>query len=91
MESVFIHVTVVPTAMSSSPGTKALFPSDSAPTGIVTDDDGTPVVGVGDAVGGGGVGDEGAESPPQAIANIKNADMAARRIDNIRSSEHESE
>jgi hypothetical protein len=57
----------------------------------VTDEDGTPVVGVGDGVGDDGVGDDDAESPPQAIANIKVADMAARRIDNIRSSEHESE
>jgi hypothetical protein len=57
----------------------------------VTDEDGTPVVGVGDGVGDDGVGDDDAESPPQAIANIKVADMTARRIDNIRSSEHESE
>jgi hypothetical protein len=53
-------------------------------------DDGAPgdgvTVGVGD--GDGDAGDEGEEELPQAIANIKVADMAAKRIDNIRSSEH---
>ena len=59
MESVFIHVTVVPTAMFRSSGTKARFPSDAAPTGITTDDDGTPGAGVGDGIGDGAVeGDE---------------------------------
>jgi hypothetical protein len=38
-ESPFVQVTVVPTATVRSPGENALFPSDSAPTGIVTDDD----------------------------------------------------
>ena len=76
MESVFIHVTVVPTATFSSSGMKALLPSDSAPAGIATDDDGPPGVGVGDGVGDGETGvDE--ELPPQAIANIRIADTTA--------------
>jgi hypothetical protein len=52
-ESVFIQVTVVPTPTFSSSGMKALFPSTSAPTGMVTDADGTPGAGVGDGVGDG--------------------------------------
>jgi hypothetical protein len=57
-ESVFVHVTVVPTAMSSSSGTKALFPSDWAPTGIATVEDRPPGVGAGDGVGDDGTGDD---------------------------------
>jgi hypothetical protein len=85
VESVFVHVTVVPTATFSSAGMKALFPSDSAPTGIATDADITPGVGAGDGAGE-GVGDgegDGEELPPQAIATIKIADTRARRNDNI--------
>jgi hypothetical protein len=85
IESVFVHVTVVPTATFSSSGMKALFPSDSAPTGIATDDDETPGVGVGNGIGDGAVeGDE--EPPPQAIANIMIDRATARRNENIRSS-----
>jgi hypothetical protein len=58
-ESVFIHVTVVPTATFRSPGVKALFPNEEAPTGITTDDEGPPGVGVGD--GGEGDGDVGGD------------------------------
>jgi len=84
-ESVFIHVTVAPTATFKSSGVKARFPSVEAPTGIVTDDDGPPGVGTGDGVGEGEVGDD--ELPlPQAIANIKGADMTARRKKDIGSS-----
>jgi hypothetical protein len=56
MESVFIHVTVVPTATSSSSGMKARLPSDWAPAGIETDEDGPPGVGVGEGVGDGEAG-----------------------------------
>jgi len=56
VESVFLHVTVVPTATFNSPGENALLPSASAPTGIVTDEDGPPGAGVGDGVGDGDVG-----------------------------------
>ena len=52
-ESVFVHVTVVPAATSRLSGVKALFPSEAAPTGIATDDDVTPDVGVGDGIGDG--------------------------------------
>jgi hypothetical protein len=82
VESVFIHVTVVPTVILRSPGMKARFPSDEAPTGITTDDDGTTGVGVGDGVGDGEAGD-GEELPPQAIANTRIVEMTARRNDNI--------
>jgi hypothetical protein len=60
IESVFVHVTVVPTATSSSSGLKALFPRISAPAGIATEAD-APVgfgVGVGDGVGDGDAGDD---------------------------------
>jgi hypothetical protein len=50
-ESPFVHVTVVPTLTFSSSGEKARFPSDSAPTGIATDDDDPP--GDGEGVGDG--------------------------------------
>ena len=49
----FVHVTVVPTATLSSSGMNALFPSVEALTGIATDDDRPPGVGVGDGVGDG--------------------------------------
>ena len=58
-ESLFIHVTVVPTETSSSSGANALFPKDSAPTGIVTEDVGPTVEGDGVDEGEGAVdGDE---------------------------------
>ena len=49
-ESVFVHVTVVPSGTLSSSGANALLPSDSAPRGIETDDEG-PDVGEGTADG----------------------------------------
>ena len=55
--SVFIHVTVVPTCTARSPGTKALFPRNSAPTGITIDEDTATGGGVGAT--GGGVGATG--------------------------------
>jgi hypothetical protein len=62
VESVFLHVTVVPTDTFNSAGENALFPSDSAPTGMVTDEDGPPGAGVGDGVGDGdGDGDVGGD------------------------------
>jgi hypothetical protein len=88
MESVFVHVTVVPTATFSASGMKARFPSEAAPTGIVTADDDPPPVGAGDGVGD-GEGEDGEEVSPQAIANIKIADTTRSRNDNMRSSEHE--
>jgi hypothetical protein len=51
---VFVHVTVVPTAISRSSGVYALFPSVEAPTGIPIGDDG-PVEGEGEGVGEGAV------------------------------------
>ena len=56
--SAFIHVTVVPAWTFRSGGVKALFPSDSAPTGIATDVDAPLGAGVGDGVGEGDVGGE---------------------------------
>src|SRR5262245_18089109 len=94
MESLFVHVTVVPAAMSSSSGTKARFPSDWAPVGMVTDAAVPPGAGAGagagagDGVGDGGVGDVD-EPPPQATAAIKKVDTRTRRNDNIGSSENE--
>src|SRR5215203_3055675 len=55
MESVFVHVTVVPTATSAGLGVKALLPRTWAPTGIETAAAAPPP---GDGVGlGVGVGD----------------------------------
>ena len=91
VESVFIHVTVVPTVMLSSPGTKARFPRNSAPAGIITDvvEPAGVGVGVGDDTGGGDgeVGDDVELSPPQATANAKIVEMTAKRNDNMKASE----
>lgn len=57
VESVFIHVTVVPTVMFSSPGTNARLARASAPTGITTDDDGPLGAGAGVGAGAGEAGD----------------------------------
>jgi hypothetical protein len=80
MESLFVHVTVAPTATDTSSGAYALFASDSAPTGIATDDDGPPDVG--DGVGDGEVdGDE--LLLPHAVANIKADETTASRISEV--------
>jgi hypothetical protein len=72
--SVFVHVTVEPTATSSSSGMKAFLPSEEAPAGIATDNDVTP--GVGDGAGDGAVdGDE--YPPPQAAPQIRINDTQA--------------
>jgi len=83
-ESVFIHVTVVPTATFSRSGLKALSPSVAAPVGIVTDDDGAAGA-AGDGVGDRGV--EGEELPPQAAASSRTVEMITSRDDIIESSE----
>jgi hypothetical protein len=57
MESVFVQVTVVPTAISRLAGLNARFPKVDAPAGMVIGDPGS--VGMGAGVGD-GVGD-GAE------------------------------
>jgi len=53
--SLFTHVTAVPTAIFRSAGVKARLPRNSAPIGIVMDDDGAPGDGVADGVGDGEV------------------------------------
>jgi hypothetical protein len=79
--SAFLHVTVVPAAISSCAGTNARLPNDSAPTGIVID---TAVPPAGGAAGGTGEGDgDGDELSPQEIANIRMAGATARRINDI--------
>jgi hypothetical protein len=84
--SVFIHVTVVPVWMAKSAGAKALFPRNSAPAGMTTDDD--TMVGVGVGVGAGdcvGDGDVGVDEspPPQAVADSRSANAVARRSGNM--------
>jgi hypothetical protein len=51
--SLFTHVTAVPAATFKSAGLKARLPRNSAPMGIVIDDDGVPGGGVADGVGDG--------------------------------------
>jgi hypothetical protein len=83
VESVFLQITVVPTTTFRSPGEKARFPSDDAPTGIVTDEDGPPAGGAGDGAGdGSGDGAAGVESP-QAVANARINETIARRSENM--------
>ena len=55
MASLFTHVTAVPAAIFRSAGVKARLPRNSAPIGIVMDDDGAPGAGVADGVGDGAV------------------------------------
>ena len=57
-ESVLVHVTVVPTGISSAPGTNARSPRTSAPIGIVIADVGPFDTGAGAGVGDGVDGDE---------------------------------
>jgi hypothetical protein len=89
IESLFVHVTVVPTSTFSSSGVKARFPSVAAPTGIVTDDDDPPGAGVGDGVGDGPVEGDEELPPPQAAAKIRIPKTAAIRNENMGASEHE--
>ena len=49
--SVFVHVTVVPTATFRASGANARSPSVEAPAGIVTDVDGPSGVSAGDGIG----------------------------------------
>ena len=57
MESLFVQVTVVPAATSSSSGLKALVPNVDAPMEIMIDDRSAGVTGAGVGVGVGvGVG-----------------------------------
>ena len=72
--SVLAQVRVSPTATSASSGTKARFPSVSAPLGIETEDEEPPEPDEGDGVGGGdgiGDGDDGTdgEEEPHAVTN----------------------
>ena len=60
----------------------APLPSELAPTGIVTDEAGAPVVGMGDGIGDGEAGD-GEPLLPQADANTREANRRARRVDKI--------
>ena len=85
-ESVFIHVTVVPAAISRLSGVNARFPNTSAPIGIVTVDDGPPVAGggVGEGFGEGEDGDE--VSPPQATARRAIPAARAKRRKNMMAS-----
>jgi len=53
--SLFTHVTAVPAAIFRSAAVKARLPRNSAPIGIVMDDDGAPGGGVADGVGDGEV------------------------------------
>jgi hypothetical protein len=60
---------------------KALLARNSAPSGMTTDDDAPPGVGVGD---GEGAAEESLS--PHATADKRSADRTVRRTDNIRSS-----
>jgi len=92
-ESVFVHVTVVPTVTFSSSGTKARLPRVEAPTGIETEETGASGGGAGAGAGvgaGAGAGDGAGdgefgnvELPPHAIENMRAADTRVRRADNM--------
>jgi hypothetical protein len=75
MESVFVHVTVVPIEIVSGLGLNALEPSAAAPLGIETladdPDDGPGGIGVGDAGDG--------ELPEQPMTNIETIDNRLSR------------
>jgi hypothetical protein len=81
MESVFVHVTVVPIEIVSGLGLNALGPSAAAPLGIETPaddpDDGVGGIGVGDA------GDEFDEFPEQPMTSIETTDTRLSRNDTM--------
>jgi hypothetical protein len=88
VESVFIQVTVVPTATVKSSGLKAVFVNKAAPAGIDTDADVPAGAGAGDGVGaGGGDGVGAVDAEPQARANIRRLETTARRSEYIGPSE----
>jgi hypothetical protein len=81
--SLFIHVTLVPVWTVRSGGANALFPRNSAPTGMTMDDDAPPGVGAGDGVGEvGEVGVDG-ELSLHAVADRRSVSAVARRSGNI--------
>ena len=77
-ESVFVHITVVPTATSRSSGVNARFPRTSAPFGMLTADEAPPGAGAGEGVGVGADGDE--LSLPQASALSERTAASVSRI-----------
>jgi len=83
MESVFVQVTVVPTATSTASGLNALFPSVCAPVGIVIGVPDPAVTGPGVGVG---VGEVVESLLPQAAASNANADTRKTRDDNMKAS-----
>jgi hypothetical protein len=82
-ESVFAHVTVVPTPIVRSSGAKARLPSDDAPDGIDTEEDGPPGVG---GVDGDGAAGDGEDELPHAMVNTRRDATTGTRIENIRTS-----
>ena len=84
VESVFVQVTVAPTATLRSSGTNALFASVAAPAGIETDDEVPPGDGAGDGAGAGiGDGAVAGDEEPQAIVSIRIVEATAKRSENI--------
>jgi hypothetical protein len=77
--SVFVQVTVDPTATVTSSGEYARLPRTSAPLGIATDAVGPLDVGVVD----GDVGVDGDEEPPHAATEHRNADRTTIRNEDI--------
>src|SRR5262245_1875428 len=80
-ESLFVQVTVVPTATSTASGLNALFPSVDAPLGILT---GVPEPAMTGA--GVGVGAVVESLLPQAVASNASADTRTTRDDNMKTS-----
>jgi len=85
VRSVFVHVTAVPASTVRSDGENALLPRNSAPDGVVMDDDTPPATagGVTEGEVGAGVGES---PPPQAAADATRASMIAKRRDDMKSS-----
>jgi hypothetical protein len=85
IESVLVHVIVVPAATSATSGLKALVVNPAAPTGIETDDDCPDDVGEGEGGVGPGVGEVVDEYPPlHATANMRGSETANKRKDDMR-------
>ena len=83
--SLFVHVTVVPTAIARSSGANARLPRVDAPEGIVTEDEEPPTAGLGGVDGDGAAGDDDDELP-HAIVKARTDPTRVKRIDNIRTS-----
>ena len=93
-ESVFVHVTVVPTVTFSSSGTKARLPRVEAPTGMETEETGASGGGAGAGAGAGagsgagaGVGAGAGAGDGAGDGESGNVELPPHAIENMRAAD----